>query len=83
MKKWKRVFWISYGEDTLLFFREKDHFDDWAMNPHLSKNQREQLVKLRINVMDPNTSTRKDTERITGFHASKTKAKSYKNGGFV
>lgn len=83
MKKWKRVFWISYGEDTLLFFREKDHFDDWAMNPHLSKNQREELVKLRINVMDPNTSTRKDTERITGFHASKTKAKSYKNGGFV
>ena len=83
MKKWKRIFWITYGNDKMLFFRSQVDFEEWAMNPHLSRNQREKLVKLRIDFEDPNKSTRKDTEQIKGFHASVVKHKFYKSTGNV
>jgi len=53
------------------------------MNPHLSRSQREKLVKLRIEFDEPNKSARKDTERIKGFHASNVKDKFYKGTGMV
>ena len=83
MKKWKRIFWITYGNDKMLFFRSQVDFEEWVMNPHLSWNQREKLVKLRIDFEDPNKSTRKDTEQIKGFHASVVKHKFYKSTGNV
>lgn len=83
LKKWKRCFWISYGETKMLFFRSKIDFEEWVMNPHLSSNQREKLVKLRIDFENPNKSTRKDTEVIKGFHASAVKGKMYKGAGIV
>lgn len=82
-KKWKQVFWIAYGNDQLLFFRNRFDFEDWVKNPHLSFNQREKLVKLRVNFSNPNISTRKDTENIKGFQCSPMKMKSYKTSGYM
>jgi len=49
LKKWKRVFWVTYNDETeLLVFRSKSDFDEWAMNPYMSVNQRNDLVKLRV-----------------------------------
>lgn len=83
MKKWKHSFWIAYGDHIMLFFKSRCHFDDWAMDPHLSARQREQLVKLRIDFRNPNFSTRKETENITGFVASSVKRKNYKSNGLL
>lgn len=51
LKKWKRVFWVTYNDETeLLVFRSKSDFDEWATNPYMSPNQRNDLVKLRVNL---------------------------------
>lgn len=83
MKKWKPIFWITYGEHTMLFFKSRFHFEDWAMDPNLSNRQREALVKLRVDFLDPNLSTRKNDEHILGFQASTIKVKNYKSKGMV
>jgi len=81
MKKWKQVFWICYGEhcETLLFFKTKEKFEDWIMNPHLNSTQREKMVKLRI---DFNNSA---DERlgIKGYQVSALKRKRYSSGGLL
>lgn len=73
----------AYGNDQLLFFRNRFDFEDWVMDPNLSFNQREKLVKLRVNFTNPNISTRKDTETIKGFQCSPMKMKSYKTSGYM
>jgi hypothetical protein len=83
MKKWKQIFWISYGDHTMLFFKSRFHFEDWAMDPNLSDRQREGLVKLRVDFLNLDASTRKDTEHIRGFQASMVKGKYYKSKGMV
>jgi hypothetical protein len=83
MKKWKQIFWISYGDHTMLFFKSRFHFEDWAMDPNLSTRQREGLVKLRVDFLNLDASTRKDTEHIRGFQASMIKGKQYKSKGMV
>mmetsp|Transcript_20754 Transcript_20754/g.31157 ORF Transcript_20754/g.31157 Transcript_20754/m.31157 type:complete len:488 (+) Transcript_20754:187-1650(+) len=52
IKKWKQVFWITYGVNKLLVFRSTADFEDWISNPYLNKAQREFLVKLQINLID-------------------------------
>lgn len=49
-RKWRQNFWILY-EDYLCFYRSKEDFDQWLMNPFLSKEKRDALVKrcLRFN----------------------------------
>lgn len=81
MKVWKRTFWIAYGDHTLFFFKTRDHFESWAMDPNLSGTQRDDLVKLCVDFRHPSASTRKDTEKIKGFQASAVKGKYYKSNG--
>jgi hypothetical protein len=83
MKNWKEIFWVAYGNYTLLFFKSKINFEDWAMNPHLSTRQREALVKLRIDFQNPDNSTHKDKETIKGFQASTVKGKVYNKNGML
>mmetsp|Transcript_4701 Transcript_4701/g.8996 ORF Transcript_4701/g.8996 Transcript_4701/m.8996 type:complete len:381 (-) Transcript_4701:132-1274(-) len=83
MKKWKQIFWISYGDHTMLFFKSRFHFEDWAMDPNLSMEQREKKVKLRVDFLHLDASTRKDTEHIRGFQTSMIKGKQYKSKGMV
>lgn len=48
LKKWRRVFWVTYGETTVLVFRSRADFDEWASNPYMSAGEREAIVKLRV-----------------------------------
>merc|ERR1740124_921998 len=45
MKKWKRVFWVTYGETTVLVFRSRADFEEWVSNPYMSGKERKGLVK--------------------------------------
>lgn len=49
-KNWKRVFWIQYGENSILIFRSHDDFEEWVNNPYLSREKREALIKLKIDL---------------------------------
>ncbi len=80
-KKWKKVFWIAYGDEALLIFKTKDMFDDWVMNPHLSSRQREALVKLRVDFIDENQSSFTASSNINGYQISPIKMKRYSFGG--
>ena len=51
MKRWKQVFWIMYGPHTLYFFRSYQDFNDWVSNPYLTLEQRDFLVKLKVDFM--------------------------------
>lgn len=48
LKVWKQVFWIIYEDRELLVFKSKEIFDEWLMNPYLSKNDRNAMVKLHV-----------------------------------
>lgn len=51
-KKWRQNFWILYG-DILYFFRSREDFDSWLLNPYLSRDERAALVKRYLNFRDP------------------------------
>lgn len=51
LKLWKNVFWITYDDRELLVFKNKNLFEEWLMNPYLTKSERYALVKLRIDFM--------------------------------
>jgi len=48
IKKWKSAFWIMYEDNEVYLFRSKVDFEEWATNPYLSKVEREEIVKLKI-----------------------------------
>jgi len=48
MKKWKQVFWISYGDSEIYMFRSKIDFEEWATNPYLTTIERQEMVKLKV-----------------------------------
>ncbi len=78
MKKWKPIFWITYGNNQMLFFRSKSDFDEWVSNPFLENDDRDKLVKLRIDYLnDVNTPGSK----IKGYEASPVKIKEYNREG--
>lgn len=47
MRKWMKCFWVTYGY-KLLLFRSTDDFDEWLSNPHLTKRQRNRLIKFGV-----------------------------------
>lgn len=51
LKKWKQVYWVTYGVNQILFFRSVADFEEWVSNPFLTINQREHLVKLKIDLV--------------------------------
>lgn len=48
IKKWRKTFWITYGNNQILFFRSREDYEDWVSNPYLEKDDRNKLVKLNI-----------------------------------
>lgn len=79
IKKWRPVFWISYGESEILIFRSKADFEEWATNPYLTVIQREKIVKLSIDFkIGPN-----HTSGVRCFRAFTLQAKNYKKTGLV
>jgi len=69
---WKPVFWIIYNDHELMIFKSKTIFEEWLMNPHLSKNARDALVKLRVNFQALPTNW--------GYQVSMIKRKYYRIG---
>lgn len=51
IKKWKQVFWVTYGDSKLFIFRSSADFADWVSNPYLNKAQRAFLVKVEIDLV--------------------------------
>lgn len=74
IKKWKQVFWVTYGTNQILIFRSTADFADWVSNPYLSQLQRDFLVKLKIDLVDdlykPN---------VRGYQVTNQRLKNYNN----
>lgn len=78
MKKWKYSFWIAYGNNSLLFFRSKPDFEDWLVNPYLSKEGRDELVKLKIDFVNDLYIS-----GMNGYKASSIRFKNYGKSGLL
>jgi len=74
MKKWKQCFWITYGQSSILFFRSHSDFDDWLTNPYLTKNQRNFLIKLKLDLVKD-----LDNDNVKGYQCTKIMLKAYRN----
>lgn len=74
IKKWKQVFWVTYGQTKLLVFRSSADFEDWVSNPYLNTAQREFLVKLNIDLVEDlrDKGTR-------GYQVTNQRLKNYNN----
>lgn len=59
LKKWKQVYWVTYGVNQILFFRSTDDFEEWLTNPFLTARERNHLVKLKIDLIE-------DLSRVEG-----------------
>ena len=46
------MFWISYGDNQILFFRSQLDFEEWVSNPYLKKDERDALVKLNVDFVN-------------------------------
>jgi len=73
MKNWRQTYWVRYGQSSLCIFRSKDDFEDWLLNPYHTQNQRDYLVKLRIDFFDEITKR----NNIRGYKMTQVKSKSY------
>lgn len=49
LRVWKSVFWIVYDNSEFLVFKSEQTFQEWLMNPYLTRDERDALVKLHIN----------------------------------
>lgn len=78
IRRWKPIFWITYGERSLLFFRSQQHFEDWLTNKYLTKRERTSLVKLHVNFV-----TDFENDDVRGYQVSRIKSKWYNNGGIL
>lgn len=74
IKKWKQVFWVTYGTSKLLFFRSNSDFQDWVSNPYLTKVQRDFLVKLEVDLVEDASKM-----NVKGYQATNLRCKSYQN----
>ncbi len=72
-KKWRQNFWILYG-NILFFFRSKEDFEEWLLNPYLTKQSRAALVKRFLNFKDSETKF---------FLVGKLSMKHYRNKGMM
>jgi hypothetical protein len=72
-KKWRPTFWIAQGRHKLLFFRSEADFDEWAANPYLTSQERNQLVKLTIDFI--NDVYKAGNNNLRGYRASPIQSK--------
>mmetsp|Transcript_19738 Transcript_19738/g.29524 ORF Transcript_19738/g.29524 Transcript_19738/m.29524 type:complete len:715 (+) Transcript_19738:294-2438(+) len=78
IKKWRQSFWITYGDNQLMFFRTKNDFEEWVSNPFLTKDERDGLVKLNVDF-------RNDLYKpsVTGYSATIIRSKDYSKQGLL
>ncbi len=74
IKKWKQVFWVTYGTSKLLVFRSSADFEDWVSNPYLNSAQREFLVKLEIDFVGD-----LGDKSVRGYQVTNQRLKNYSN----
>ncbi len=74
IKKWKQIFWVSYGDSKVLFFRSNNDFEDWISNPYLSQPQRDFLVKLNIDFVGDIGK-----QSVRGYQVTNQRLKNYNN----
>lgn len=74
IKKWKQIFWVTYGNHRVLIFRSSADFEDWVSNPYLSQPQRDFLVKLDINLVEDLYK-----ENVRGYQVTTIRQKMYAN----
>ena len=74
IKKWKQIFWITYGVNKLLVFRSSADFEDWVSNPYLNSAQREFLVKLQIDLVND-----LGKKNVRGYQLTNQRLKAYSN----
>jgi hypothetical protein len=74
IKKWKQIYWVTYGASKVLFFRSSADFEDWVSNPYLSGAQREFLVKLKIDFVEDVYK-----QNVRGYQVTNTRLKNYNN----
>ena len=72
-KKWRQNFWILY-EEQLCFFRSKEDFEEWLLNPHLSKKSRDVLMKRNLDFKQ---------ELLKMYQIDKKRIKYYRKGGHM
>jgi len=77
LKKWKRVFWIAYGDCELFMFRSRADFDEWVTNPYMTKQERNEIVKLRVNFR----KGANDNLGVRCYRASHVRSKDYGKSG--
>jgi hypothetical protein len=78
-KKWRQIFWISYKDHQIVFFRSKGDFEEWVSNPYLTPEARDELVKLHIDFKN-----HKNIENVMGYKVSPTSCKTYSGvSGFI
>lgn len=77
-KTWKEVFWIIYGSTRLIFFRTKRDYEEWAFNPVLNADERNLLIKLKIDL-------EKDLSinGIRGYNSTNCRPKEYRRRGVL
>ena len=78
IKKWRQTYWISYGYNQILFYRSKNDFDEWISNPYLSKEERDKLVKLKVDF-----SNDRHMPNVQGYTISKLSQKAYNRDGYM
>lgn len=76
-KKWRSTYWISFGNHQILFFRSKYDFDEWAVNPYITPQERNLLVKLTV---DFKNDVYKPGFNMKGYKVSSIKSKYVRDG---
>jgi len=74
IKKWKQIFWVTYGASKILIFRSHADFEDWMVNPYLTKGQRDFLVKLEIDFIEDAYKV-----NVRGYQVTNIRCKAYQN----
>merc|ERR1719491_2221503 len=74
IKKWKQIFWVTYGTSKILIFRSNADFEDWMANPYLTKNQRDFLVKLEVDFVQDAYKA-----NVRGYQVTNIRCKNYQN----
>lgn len=72
IKKWKQIYWVTYGTSKILIFRSHADFEDWVANPYLTKNQRDFLVKLEVDFVDDAYKV-----NVRGYQITSIRCKNY------
>ncbi len=77
-KSWKETFWIIYDEFQLIFFRNERDYEDWLLNPYIDGKERDDLIKLKIDL-------EKDLQASgsRGYQITKIRKKEYRKGGIM